>query len=249
MIIRKSRHQLELMAEAGRITALALEAAGKAVVPGVTTARLDEIAEQVIRENGATPAFKGYAGFPASICASINDELVHGIPSPHRKLQEGDIISVDVGAIFRGFVGDSADTFAVGSIDQESQRLIDVTRRALYAGIEKCVVGNRLGDVSATIGAVAKREKLGVVREYTGHGIGERMHEDPSIPNIGVRGTGPRLKAGMVFAIEPMFTLGDHRVILLGDGWTVSTSDGSRCAQIEHTVAITESGPKILTEP
>jgi len=235
------------MREAGRISALALHAAGSAVKPGATTAELDEIAEQTIRDNGAIPAFKGYGGFPSSICASINEELVHGLPTPHRVLQEGDILTIDVGAIYKGYVGDNADTFAVGQIDAESQRLIDVTREGLYAGIEKCVDGYRLGDVSAAIGAVAKRAELGIVREYVGHGIGAKMHEEPSIPNWGARGTGPRLKAGMVLALEPMFTLGDWRVEVLSDGWTVSTRDGSRCAQIEHTVAITKRGPEILT--
>jgi len=235
------------MAQAGRISALALKRAGEAVAPGVSTAKLDEIAEQTIRDNGAIPAFKGYGGFPSSICASINDELVHGLPSPNRILQEGDIITIDVGAIYKGYVGDNADTFPVGHIDTESQRLIDVTREGLYAGIEKCIDGYRLGDVSAAIGAVAKRANLGIVREYVGHGIGSKMHEEPSIPNWGMRGTGPRLKAGMVLAIEPMFTLGDYRVEVLSDGWTVSTRDGSRCAQIEHTVAIAKDGPQILT--
>jgi methionyl aminopeptidase len=235
------------MAEAGRISALALHAAGKAVAPGVSTATLDGIAEQVILDNGAIPAFKGYGGFPATICASINDELVHGIPCHDRILEEGDIITIDVGAIYKGYVGDNADTFAVGTIDSESQRLIDVTREGLYAGIEQCVEGNRLGDVCAAIGAVAKRENLGNVTAYTGHGIGVKMHEPPNIPNMGTRGVGARLKTGMTLALEPMFTLGSGQVYVLDDDWTVSTRDGSRCAQIEHTVAITKDGPRILT--
>jgi methionyl aminopeptidase len=238
---------MELMAEAGRISALALRAAGEAVAPGASTAKLDEIAEKVIRSHDAIPAFKGYGGFPATICASINDELVHGIPRHDRILEEGDIITIDVGAVYKGYVGDNADTFAVGEIDSESQRLIDVTRQGLHAGIKQCVEGNRLGDVCAAIGAVAAREKLGNVTAYTGHGIGVKMHEPPNIPNMGTRGTGARLKTGMTFALEPMFTLGQGRVHVLDDDWTVVTSDGSRCAQIEHTVAITKGGPVILT--
>jgi len=237
------------MREAGRISAQALTEVGRAVAPGVSTAKLNAVAEEVIRQAGATPAFLGYQGFPATICASINDELVHGLPSEDRLLQEGDIISIDVGAIHEGYVGDTADTFAVGTIDPQSQRLIDTTREGLYAGIEQCVAGKRLGDVSAAIGAIAEREKLGIVREYTGHGIGTRMHEDPSIPNWGPKGRGVRLKNGMVFAIEPMFTLGNGRVEKLGDGWTVASRDGGRCGHIEHTVAITGEGPQILTIP
>ena len=235
------------MREACRISALALRHVGEAVAPGVTTAELDAIAEAVIRDHDATPAFKGYGGFPATICTSINEELVHGIPSPHRVLSEGDIVTVDVGAVYQGFVGDTADTFAVGAIDAHSQRLIDVTREGLYAGIEQCVDGHRLGDVCAAIGAVGKQAGLGIVREYTGHGVGAKMHEEPTIPNWGTRGTGPKLKVGMTLALEPMFALGDGRVEVLGDGWTVVMRDGSRCAQIEHTVAITPDGPEILT--
>jgi len=235
------------MREAGRISAHALRLVSASVAPGVSTAQLDRIAEEAIVACGATPAFKGYQGFPATICASINDELVHGLPSENRILVEGDIITIDVGAIYQGYVGDNADTFAVGAIDPLSQKLIDVTRAGLYAGIEQCIDGNRLGDVGAAIGAVARGEGLGIVKEYTGHGIGARMHEDPSIPNWGTRKTGPRLRTGMVLALEPMFSLGGDRVERLGDGWTVVMSDGARCAQIEHTVAITEEGPEILT--
>jgi methionyl aminopeptidase len=239
---------MDLMQEAGRISALALRRVGEAVAPGVSTAQLDEIAEATIRESGATPAFLGYGGFPASICASINEEVVHGIPRTDRVLWEGDIITIDVGAVYKGYVGDTADTFAVGRIDENSQRLIDLTRKGLYAGIEQCRDGKRLGDVCAAIGAVAKSARLGIIREYTGHGVGAKMHEDPSIPNWGTRGTGPKLKTGMTLAIEPMFSLGNGRVEVLDDGWTVVARDGARCAQIEHTVAITADGPEILTK-
>ena len=248
MIPRKSRLEMDLMREASRISALALSGVGGAIRPGVSTAELDAIAESIITEHGASPAFKGYAGYPATICASINEEVVHGIPNPNRLLVEGDIITIDVGAVYQGFVGDTADTFAVGAIDDQSQRLIDVTREGLFAGIAQCVDGHRLGDVSAAIGAVAKREGLGIIREYTGHGVGAKMHEEPSIPNWGTPRTGPRLRAGMTLALEPMFAMGSGRVEVLGDGWTVVTRDKSRCAQIEHTVAITAEGPEILTK-
>jgi len=247
MIVVKTPQELEIMREAGRISALALTAARAAAVPGATTAAVDEAAETAIREAGAVPAFKGYGGFPATICASINDQVVHGIPSKKVRLREGDIFSIDVGAIYQGYYGDNADTIAIGAIDKDSQRLIASTREALFAGIELCVPGNRLGDVSAAIGAVANAAGLGIVREYVGHGIGSSMHEDPNVPNFGRAGSGPVLKAGMVFALEPMFNLGGDGVRLMGDGWTVVTVDGSRSAQIEHTVAVTENGPVIMT--
>ena len=247
MIVVKTPQELEIMREAGRISALALTAARAAAVPGASTADVDEAAETAIREACATPAFKGYGGFPATICASINDQVVHGIPSKRVRLREGDIFSIDVGAIYHGYYGDNADTVAIGSIDHASQVLIDRTREALFAGIELCVPGNRLGDISAAIGAVAHAAGLGIVREYVGHGIGSSMHEDPNVPNFGRAGPGPVLKAGMVFALEPMFNLGGDGVRLLDDGWTVVTVDGSRSAQIEHTVAITKDGPVIMT--
>lgn len=248
MIKIKTPAELEIMKEAGRISARALRLAREAAAPGMSTAELDAIAESAIREEGAIPAFKGYGGFPASICASINDEVVHGIPSKQIKLCAGDVLTIDVGAVFEGFFGDNADTFGVGVIDEDSQRLIDTTRRGLFAGIAKCVIGNTLGDVSSAIGVCAEAERLGIVREYVGHGIGRAMHEDPNVPNYGTPGTGPALKAGMVFAIEPMFNLGGDRVRTRQDGWTVVTVDGKRSAQIEHTVAVTEAGPLILTQ-
>lgn len=236
------------MREAGRIAALALRVARDAARPGVSTAEIDALAEAAIRAEGALPAFKGYGGFPATICASVNDQVVHGIPSDRVILREGDIFTIDVGSIFEGFYGDNADTVAVGAIDARSATLIQKTREALYAGISRCVPGNRLGDVSAAVGAVGDAARLGIVREYVGHGIGRAMHEDPNVPNYGRPHSGPVLKEGMVIAIEPMFNLGGDAVRVLSDGWTVVTADGSRSAQIEHTVAITAEGPVILTK-
>ncbi len=235
------------MREAGRLTARILDAVGDAVRPGVSTAELDGIAEELTREAGAVPAFKGYHGFPASICASVNSEVVHGIPSPHRRLSEGDVLSVDFGVVLDGFYGDSARTFAVGGIDEEVARLLEVTRRSLQAGIAKCVPGMRLYDISHAVQTVAEGGGFSVVREYVGHGIGRAMHEDPQIPNYGAAGTGPALKPGMVFAIEPMINAGGAEVRQLDDGWTVVTEDERPSAHFEHTVAVTEAGPEILT--
>lgn len=235
------------MKEAGRISARALRVTCEAAKPGVTTAELDAIAEKVIRDEGATPAFLGYGGFKGTICASVNEEVVHGIPSRKRKLKAGDILTVDVGAIYNGYYGDNANTVVVGHADAESKRLIAVTREALYAGIDQVRIGNHLNDVSAAIGAVAHREGLGIVRDYVGHGIGTSMHEDPNVPNFSIEASGPPLREGMVIAIEPMFTLGTGLTRVLRDGWTVVTTDGSRAAQIEHTVAVTIDGPLILT--
>lgn len=247
MILIKSVAEIETMKEAGRISARALRLTCEAVRAGITTAELDAIAEEAIRSEGGIPAFLGYGGFPSSICASINEEVVHGMPSKKRVLRQGDLVTIDVGAIIDGFYGDNANTVGVGVIDARSQLLIDTTRAGLYAGIEMCRPGNTLGDVSAAIGERAERAKLGIVREYVGHGIGRAMHEDPNIANYGTAKTGPLLRPGMVFAIEPMFNLGSDRVRVLNDGWTVVTSDRKRSAQIEHTVAITETGPIILT--
>lgn len=235
------------MREAGRITARALRLVGEAVRPGITTAELDEIAEETIRDAGALPAFKGYHGFPATICSSVNDEVVHGIPTRLRRLLLGDIVSVDVGAIVDGYYGDSAMTFPVGVIDDETQRLLDVTRASLEAGIAKTRTGMRLYDISAAIQAVAEDAGFSVVREYVGHGIGREMHEEPQIPNFGPAGKGPSLKEGMVFAIEPMINAGAATVRQMDDGWTVMTADGSPSAHFEHTIAITEDGPVVLT--
>jgi methionyl aminopeptidase len=246
VIIRKSAAEIETMREAGRITASALRAVGEAVRPGVTTAELDRVAEGVIRDAGAVPAFLGYRGFPASICSSVNDQVVHGIPGRVR-LVEGDILSVDVGAVVDGYYGDAALTFAVGTVDEGSARLLAATRAALEAGIAKCVVGGKLFDISHAVQQVVELEGFSVVREYVGHGIGRSMHEEPQVPNYGPPGKGPSLKAGMVLAIEPMVNAGEAAVRSSDDGWTVVTADGSRSAHFEHTVAVTADGPLLLT--
>jgi len=246
VIVRKSPAEIEIMREAGRVTARALAAVGAAVAPGVTTAELDEIAESVIRGAGAAPAFKGYHGFPATICSSKNCVVVHGIPGG-AKLVDGDIISVDVGAIVDGYYGDAAYTFPVGAIQSDVARLLEVTKRSLEAGIAKCVPGMRLYDISAAVQRVAEGGGFSVVREYVGHGIGRAMHEEPQVPNYGTAGRGPTLQPGMVLAIEPMVNMGGPGVVQSDDGWTVSTADGSPSAHFEHTVAITEDGPRILT--
>jgi methionyl aminopeptidase len=236
------------MKEAGALSARALRLGCEAVEPGITTAEINDVMDRFIRDAGAYPTFLGYGGFKGSACISINDEVVHGIPNKRIKVCYGDIVSIDVGATFKDWVGDNANTVGAGEIDEESQRLIDVTRAALYAGIEKCIPGNHLNDVSKTIGKVALDAGLGILKDYVGHGVGHVMHEDPSVPNYDVHFKGPVLKAGMVIAIEPMFTLGSGRVKTRKDGWTVITRDGSRAGHIEHTVAITDDGPVILTD-
>ena len=249
-IVLKSPQEIAIMREAGRINALALQAVREAARPGVTTAELDAVAEAVIRQHGAKPAFKGYPGpypYPATITASINDELVHGIPSPKRKLQEGDIISVDCGTIYKGYVGDSAFTMGIGSISPEAQRLLEVTERALYVGIEQMRPGNRVGDVSAAIQHYVESHGFHVTREYPGHGVGRAMHEGPSVPNYGTPGRGVMLREGMVIALEPMVLVGTPKTRVLSDRWTVASADGSLTAHFEHTVAITRNGPAILT--
>lgn len=234
------------MREAGRVSALALRLAGEAAVVGVTTAELDRIAEDAIRREGGIPAFKGYNGFPATLCTSVNEQVVHGIPGS-RKLRDGDILSIDVGAIIDGYYGDNARTFAVGAVAARTLHLMDVTRRSLESGIAQCRVGMRLYDVSAAVQRVAESAGFGIVREYVGHGIGRHMHEEPQVPNYGPAGKGPTLQPGMVLAIEPMINEGGAEVRQLDDGWTVVTSDGKPSAHYEHTVAITEEGPVILT--
>jgi len=235
------------MKEAGRISARALRVVGESVRPGVSTWELDEIAEQVIREAGAIPAFKGYHGFPATLCTSLNDQVVHGIPARKVLLRQGDIVSVDVGAVFEGYYGDNAATFGVGEIADDARRLLLVTEESLYAGVAQCVPGCRLYDIGSAVQSVAEAAGFGVVREYVGHGIGRAMHEDPNVPNYGKAGTGPVLEEGMVIAIEPMVNAGTHVVDALPDGWTVITRDGSLSAHFEHTVAITSDGPLVLT--
>ncbi|GEA14375.1 MAG: methionyl aminopeptidase [Moorella sp. (in: firmicutes)] len=246
MIILKSRREIALMREAGRIVARTLAKLKDHIAPGVTTAELDRIAEDYIRENGAVPAFKGYQGFPASICVSVNEEVVHGIPGL-KQLAEGDIISIDIGAVKNGYVGDAAVTFPVGAIDAEKQHLLAVTEAALYEGIKHAVAGNRLTDISHAIQTYVEKNGLSVVRDYVGHGIGRAMHEDPQVPNFGPPGYGPRLRAGMVLAIEPMVNAGTHEVYTLANGWTVVTRDKKPSAHFEHTVALTDNGPEILT--
>ncbi|MDC0765036.1 type I methionyl aminopeptidase [Brevibacillus sp. AG] len=246
MIILKSKAELEVMREAGRIVALTHQELAKAIKPGVTTKQLDEIAETFIRSMGAIPSFKGYGGFPGSICASVNEELVHGIPGK-RALQEGDIISIDIGAQFQGYHGDSAWTYPVGKISTENQKLLRVTEESLYKGLEKAVPGGRLSDISHAIQVHAEAADFTLVREYVGHGIGQNLHEDPQVPNFGPPDRGPRLKPGMVLAIEPMVNAGERYVRTLEDNWTVVTVDRKTCAHFEHTIAITEDGYEIFT--
>jgi methionyl aminopeptidase len=250
MIIRKSPEELQKMREAGRIVGGMIDAVLAAVRPGVTTADLDRVAEDFIRDRGAVSNFKGYKGtYPATICASIDDEIVHGIPSASRKLVEGQVLSLDFGAIWEGFHGDSAVTVFVGGVapSDEAARLVRTTEEALYAGIAQVQPGGRLSDIGHAIESVADAAGLGVIREYGGHGIGRSMHEDPFISNFGKPGRGPDLRPGLVLAIEPMFTLAGEETRALADGWTVVTADGSLSAHFEHTVAVTEDGPEILT--
>src|SRR5262245_42649416 len=246
MVIRKSSHELEKMRRAGLIVAETLRDLRKMVEPGVTTRELDTYAEKKIRSAGAYPTFKGYRGFPASICASVNDEVVHGIPS-ERKLREGDIIKIDCGATLDGYVGDAAISVPVGGISPEIEKLMEVTRDSLFKALEKMVPGNRLYDVSFAVQEYVEERGYSVVREFCGHGIGQRMHEDPQVPNYGRPGTGPRLKEGWVLAVEPMVNAGTHEVKILPDGWTVKTLDGRASSHFEHTIAVTEDGPLVLT--
>jgi methionyl aminopeptidase len=246
MIILKSKAELEVMREAGRIVALTHQELAKAIKPGVTTKQLDEIAETFIRSTGAVPSFKGYGGFPGSICTSVNEELVHGIPGK-RTLQEGDIISVDIGAQYQGYHGDSAWTYPVGNISTENQNLLRVTEESLFKGLEKALPGARLSDISHAIQIHAEAAGFTLVREYVGHGIGQNLHEDPQVPNYGPPDRGPRLKPGMVLAIEPMVNAGERYVRTLEDNWTVVTVDRKTCAHFEHTIAITEDGYEIFT--
>ncbi|HZW83457.1 MAG TPA: type I methionyl aminopeptidase [Candidatus Deferrimicrobium sp.] len=247
MIIMKNDRELVYMRDAGRLVAQTHTEMKKAVRPGITTKELDRIAEDFIVSAGAKPAFKGYNGFPATICASINEEVVHGIPGL-RKLESGDIISIDIGTVINGFFGDSAVTLPVGEVTSEAQRLLEVTEQSLQEGIKKAVVDNRLFDISHEVQAYVESNGLSVVRDYVGHGIGRNMHEDPQIPNFGKPGRGPRLQAGMTLAIEPMVNLGTYEVVTKQDNWTVVTRDGKLSAHFEHTIAITDKGPEILTK-
>jgi methionyl aminopeptidase len=246
VIIRKTPEEIEKMAAAGAILVRTLRLLESKVREGVTTAALDAVAERYIRSQGATPAFKGYRGFPGSICASPNSMVVHGIPGPYR-LERGDIISVDVGVVLDGWVADAARTFAVGPISPVAAKLIDVTRASLFDAVEQCHVGRRLGDVSHAVQKRVESEGLAVVRSLVGHGVGRSMHEDPQVPNYGEPGKGPRLEEGMVLAIEPMVNAGRHMVRMGDDGWAIYSQDGSLAAHFEFTVAITASGPRVLT--
>jgi methionyl aminopeptidase len=246
MIILKSPREIELMKEAGQIVYQVHRELAKAVAPGVTTGELDALAESLIRKAGGIPTFKGYHGFPGSICASVNEEVVHGIPGK-RKLKEGDVVAIDLGVTYKGYVGDSAYTHPVGQVDPEAQHLLDVTRFALEKAIEQCYPGKRLGDIGHAVQSYVEAQGFGVVRDYVGHGVGASMHEDPQIPNFGTAGTGVLLKPGMVLAIEPMVNAGTWEVKTLRDQWTVVTVDAKFSAHFEHTVAITEDGPVILT--
>jgi methionyl aminopeptidase len=245
----KSDKDLVHMRRAGKIAGRVLREVAKAAAPGATTKDLDKLAERLIREAGAIPTFLGYRGYTASTCMSVNEEVVHGIPSAKKVLKDGDILSIDVGATFEGFVGDTATTVAVGRIPEETRRLLDVTRDSLEKGIERVRAGNRLGDVSSAIQAHAESHGYGIVRDFVGHGIGRAMHEEPAVPNYGAPGVGLRLEQGLVLALEPMVTMGDWRVKILKDGWTVVTEDGGLSAHFEHTVAVTPDGPEVLTRP
>jgi methionyl aminopeptidase len=248
MITRKSKDQLALMRRAGRVVAEIHDACTKAAKPGVTTAELDAVAREVIERRGARSNFLNYHGFPAVICASPNDVIVHGIPGQYR-LEEGDILSIDAGAIIEGWHADAAVTIPVGDVDDEARRLLDVTRRSLEAAITNALPGKHLGDIGAAVEAVATGAGFTVVREYVGHGIGTAMHEEPPVPNYGQPGRGVRIKEGYVLAIEPMVNQGKPETETLDDGWTVVTRDGSLSAHFEHTVAITDNGPEVLTLP
>jgi len=245
-IIIKNDEELDAMRQAGRIVAIILTALRKQIRPGMETKELDTIADKELKRMGAKSSFKGYRGFPANLCVSVNDEIVHGIPGK-RVLREGDIVSLDFGAIFMGFQGDAAITVGVGKISPEARQLLEATENTLEAGVSAARLGTRLGDISAAIQKHAESKGYSVVREYTGHGIGREMHEEPQIPNFGVRGTGPELKKGMTLALEPMLNIGDWYTRLGDDRWTVLTGDGSLSAHFEHTIAITNGEPEVFT--
>lgn len=244
----KSPAQIDAMKAAGHLSAQALEVVGSFIRPGVSTAELDAAAEKCIVEAGGTPAFKGYGGFPATVCASVNDMVVHGIPSPDVILEDGDVVSIDTGAIVNGWVGDNAETFIVGMHDKRHQDLVSTTRAAMWAGIDQALPGNHLGDIGYAIQKVIEDAGFNVVREYSGHGIGRRMHEPPNVLNYGVPGQGMKLEEGMVIAIEPMAVSGSARVRTISDGWGVVTCDGKPAAHFERTVAVTKDGPLVLTK-
>lgn len=248
VVTLKSAGEIERMRASGKVVAAVLDAMGAEIRPGIATVELDRLAESIIRGyDGARPAFKGYGGFPASICASVNEEVVHGIPSESRRLESGDIVGIDVGVLMDGYHADAARTFAVGEVSRETRRLLEVTQAALEAGIDAARARAHLGDVSAAIQSVAESAGFSIVRDLVGHGIGQHLHEDPQVPNFGVEGRGLELEAGLVIAIEPMVNLGGAEVRTLEDAWTIVTIDSSLSAHFEHTVAITENGPDVLT--
>lgn len=249
MIIIKTDTEIQKMRDAGRITALARQLAGERVREGVTTKFIDRKVKEFIVSHGAKPSFLGLYGFPASACISVNEEVIHGIPSDERVLKYGDIVSVDVGAFYKGYHGDCAATFVVGDTDDESKRLIEVTRQSFFEGIKYAVDGNRVGDISAAVQAYVEKNGFSVVRDFVGHGVGKDLHENPDVPNYGKPGRGPRLQTGMTIAVEPMVNAGTWRVKTLSNDWTVVTIDGKRSAHYENTIAITENGVEILTSP
>ena len=247
MISVKNKDQIALMKEAGRITGEALYLAGESIKPGMTTKQLDTIIRHHIEKCGAKPSFLGYGGFPGSACISINDEVIHGIPSS-RVIEDGDIVKVDVGAFYKGFHGDSANTFAVGNVSSEAKKLIEVTKESFWKGIEFAKPGNRVGDIGYAIQSYVEENGFSVVRKYVGHGVGAELHESPDVPNFGTKGRGPRLCAGMTIAVEPMVNIGTHEVKEKSDKWTVVTADGSLAAHYEHSIAITDDGVIVLTK-
>jgi len=249
MIVLKTARELKLMRAAGRISQRALRLAGEAVEPGVTTKEIDDIVRKYIEGQGATPSFLGYGGFPASACISVNNVVIHGIPSEKRVLKQGDIVSIDIGAYFGGFHGDNAWTFPCGDISKEAQRLLKTTEEALFEGINAAVAGARVGDIGYAVQKYVELRSYSVVRDFVGHGVGAKLHEDPSVPNYGAPGKGARLRPGMAIAIEPMVNMGSHKVKVLKDKWTTVTVDNKLSAHFEHTLAITPDGPVILTLP
>lgn len=248
MITIKNEKEIELLRQAGRIVGLTHEYLKPFIKEGISTKRLDELAEKFILSQGATPSFKGYGGFPGSICTSINDVLVHGIPNEKHILKNGDIISVDIGANFKGYHGDSAWTYAVGEVSEEAKELMKVTEESLYKGLAQVKPGNRISDISHAVQTFVEAHGYGVPRDYTGHGVGANLHEDPIVPNYGIAGRGPKIVKGMVIAVEPMVTLGDYHTRTLLDDWTVKTLDGKITAHYEHTVVVTDEGYEILTK-
>lgn len=247
MITIKSKSEIQKLRDAGKIVAQTHKLLKEHIKEGITTYELDKLAEDYIRKCGAIPSFKGYGGFKGSICSSLNSQVVHGIPSKEVVLKNGDIISIDVGAFYNGYHGDSAKTYGVGEISEIDKKLIEVTRQSFYEGLKKAVVGNRLSDISHAVQIYVEKNGFSVIRDYVGHGVGEKLHEDPQIPNYGSPGRGPRLQEGMVLAVEPMVAIGTHKIKVLSDGWTAVMIDGKNAAHYEHTFTITDGEPELLT--